>query len=62
MLFSPMVLAAAGATIGLAVLEKTLDDYGYYFLGNVLKLAIPIAAFAAGVYFIETNAMIGWLK
>lgn len=62
MLFSPMILVAGGATIALACLDKTLDSYGYHTLGNILKIAIPLAALLAGVYFIETNALLGWLR
>lgn len=62
MLFEPVFFVAAGVTIAAACLEKTLESYGFYALGNILKVAIPLAAMAAGVYFIETNAIIGWLK
>ncbi|TCJ05029.1 hypothetical protein [Cytobacillus praedii] len=62
MLFGPGILIAGGATILLACIDKTLESYGFQFLGSVLRIAIPLAAMAAGVYFIETNAMIGWLK
>lgn len=61
MLFSPMLLLAGGATLALAVLDKTFEEYGFYWLGTILKIAIPIAAFAAGVYFIETNALLPWI-
>jgi hypothetical protein len=62
MLFTPSILIAGGATIVLAALDKTLEDYGYHWLGTALRIALPIAAFAAGIYFIETNALIGWLR
>lgn len=62
MLFEPMFFIAGGVTIALACLDKTLESYGYHALGNVLKILVPIAGLAAGVYFIETNAMIGWLR
>lgn len=57
-----MILLAGGATIIVAALDKTLDSYGYHTLGNILKILLPIAGFVAGVYFLETNALIGWLK
>lgn len=62
MLFSPMILIAGGATIAIACLDKTLESYGFHALGSILRIAIPLAAMLAGVYFIETNAMIGWLR
>lgn len=62
MLFSTGVVVAAGTTIVLACLDKTLDSYGLHSLGNVLKIALPLIGLAAGVYFIETNPLIWWLK
>lgn len=62
MLFEPSILIAGGATILLACIDKMLESYGLQFLGSVLRIAIPLAAMAAGVYFIETNAIIGWLR
>lgn len=62
MLFSPMIILAGGATIALAVLDRTLSDLGFHGLNTALKIIIPLAGFAAGIYFIETNPMIHWLK
>lgn len=62
MLFGPGVLLAGGATLLLACLDKTLEGYGYQYLGTVLRIAIPLAAMAAGVYFLETNAILEWLR
>lgn len=62
MLFEPMFFIAGGITIALACLDKTFESYGFHAIGNVLKIALPLAGLAAGVYFIETNAIIGWLK
>lgn len=62
MLFDPFILAAAGGTIIVAALDKTLESYGYHWLGTILKIAIPLVGFAVGIYFIETNPMLEWLK
>lgn len=62
MLFTPTLLLAGGATIVLAAVDKTLEAYGFGVLGTILRIALPIAAFAAGIYFIEMNALIGWLR
>lgn len=61
MLFTPSILIAGGATIVLAALDKTLEDTGFHMLGKVLRIALPIAAFAFGIYFIETNPLLHWL-
>ncbi|MEH7122134.1 hypothetical protein V7127_02695 [Bacillus sp. JJ1773] len=62
MLFEPIFFIAGGATIALACLDKTLESYGFHALGAVLKIALPIAGLIAGVYFLETNPIVWWLK
>lgn len=62
MLFGPGILIAGASTILLACLDKTLESYGFHALGNILRIAIPLAGLAAGVYFIETNALLVWLR
>lgn len=61
-MFSAGLLVSAGATILLALVDKTLDASGYQFLGTVLRIVIPLAGIALGVYFLETNSLLGWLK
>lgn len=61
LLFEPMILVAGGATLLIAGLDKTFSAYGFHGLGRVLGFILPIAAFAAGIYFIETNSLLGWL-
>lgn len=61
LLFSPSILIAGGVTIGVAALDKTLSSVGFHWLGDILQILLPIAAFAAAVYFLEFNALIGWL-
>ncbi|MBS4191723.1 hypothetical protein KHA94_16155 [Bacillus sp. FJAT-49705] len=61
MLFDGAILLAGGVTIILACLDKTLEAYGFHALGNVLKIALPLAGLVAGIYFIETNPILGWL-
>jgi hypothetical protein len=61
MLFTPMMFVAAGTTVALAFVDKLAEGYGFQWLGIVLRLAIPLLAFACGIYFIETNVMLRWL-
>jgi hypothetical protein len=61
MLFEPMFLIAGGAVILVAAVDKTAETYGFYTIGTILKVVLPIAAFAAGIYFIETNPLLHWL-
>lgn len=60
-MFSAGLLFSAGATIAVALVEKVLDDSGIHWVGTVLKLAIPIAAMALGVYFLEHNSLLHWI-
>jgi hypothetical protein len=62
MLFEPMFFVASGVTIALACLDKTLESYGFHLLSSILKIAIPLIGLAAGIYFIETNPLLEWLK
>lgn len=62
MLFGPGILIAGGVTIVLACMEKSLESFGYQWLSIFLRIAIPVAAMAAGVYFLETNAILEWLR
>lgn len=61
-MFSGGMILAAGATIGIALVDKALESTGFYWVSTVLKLAIPIAGMALGVYFLEHNPINGWLK
>jgi hypothetical protein len=62
MLFTPGLLIAGAATLVLAAADKTLEDYGIHWIGTVLRIAIPLAGMALGVYFLETNPIVWWLK
>jgi hypothetical protein len=60
-MFSAGLLLSAGATIVVAIADKALEDSGYHLLGTILRIAIPLAGLALGVYFIQTNPILGWL-
>lgn len=60
-MFSTGMLLAAGGTIAIAVADKALEDTGFYWLGTILKLVVPLAGMALGVYFLQNNPMNGWL-
>lgn len=62
MMFTGTMLLAAGSTILIAAADKTAETYGFHGVGTVLRILLPLAGLVAGVYFIETNALIGWLK
>lgn len=62
MLFTAQVLIAGGVTIAVAAIDKTLSNYGYHAFGEIVRIALPIAAMLTGVYFLEHNPILGWLK
>lgn len=61
-MFSTGMLLAAGGTIAIALADKALENTGFYWLSTILKLALPLAGMAVGVYFLEHNAILEWLK
>jgi hypothetical protein len=60
-MFSTGLLVSAGVTILAAVVDRQLEESGYFWLGTILKLAVPICGLAFGVYFLEHNAILRWL-
>ncbi|MFD2446358.1 hypothetical protein ACFSO7_20565 [Bacillus sp. CGMCC 1.16607] len=62
MLFSTGILLAGGGILGVALLDSLADSLGFLWLGNFVKVILPIVGFALAIYFLETNAIIGWLR
>jgi hypothetical protein len=60
-MFSTGMILAAGGTIAIAVADKALEETGFYWLGTILKLAVPLAGMALGVWFLQHNPMNGWI-
>jgi hypothetical protein len=61
-MFSVGLLLSAGATITIALLDKMCEELQFYWVGTFLKLILPIIAFGLAIYFLETNALLRWLK
>jgi hypothetical protein len=61
-MFSVGLLISAGITLTAALADKALEDTGFYWLGTILKLAIPITGMILAVYFLQTNPILRWLK
>lgn len=61
-MFSTGLLLSAGATIALAVTDKILEETGIHWLGTLLRIAIPLIGMVLGVYFLQHNALLRWLK
>lgn len=61
-MFSAGLLLSAGATLILAVTDKALEETGFYWVSTILKLTLPIVGMALGVYFLNNNPILGWLK
>lgn len=62
MLFGADIIIAGGSVIAIAILDRLADDFGITWLGTAIKLAVPLAALLATVYFIETNPLLRWLR
>ena len=62
MLFGPGIFIAAGATVAMALIGKTCEEFGVHWLGFAIRIALPLAGMALGVYFLETNPIVGWLR
>jgi hypothetical protein len=61
-MFSTGMLISAGVTVTVALVEKSLDDIGYIWVGTTLRIIIPLASMLLGVYFLEHNALLRWLR
>jgi hypothetical protein len=62
MLFGPGVIIVGGSILAVALLDVLADSFGFHWLGNFVKFILPIVGFAAAIYFLETNPIVGWLK
>lgn len=60
MLFEPMVLIAGGCILTVAFLEKLTEEFGYQWVGTAIKILLPVAGIATGVWFLETNPILRW--
>jgi hypothetical protein len=61
-MFSTGLLLSAGATVAVVLIDKALEDSGYYWVGTILKIALPLAGMALSIYFLEHNPILRWLK
>lgn len=61
-MFTTGLLISAGGTIAIALLDNVLESSGYQWVGTILRIAIPLGGMIAGVYFLETNEILRWLR
>lgn len=61
MLFGPGILIAAGGTLIVIGIDKTLEGFGFYFLSSILRILLPIVGFGLAILFLETNPILEWL-
>ncbi|MGG3694312.1 hypothetical protein [Heyndrickxia ginsengihumi] len=61
-LINGTMLIAGGSIVLLAMADKTAESYGIHWLGAVVKVLLPIAGFAAIVYFGDSSAVRGLLR
>ena len=61
LLFEPVMLIGGASIAGVALLDKFAEEFGYPWLGTIVKLILPFAGYAAGIYFIEANPLLKWV-
>jgi hypothetical protein len=60
-MFDVPFLMGAGSIVGVAVIDKLAEDYGWSWVGSVLKIVLPGLALGAAVWFLTTNPIAGLL-
>jgi hypothetical protein len=61
-MFGPGILIAGGSIIAVALLDKLAEDTGIVWLSMTLKLLVPIAALAISVYFLQSDAIMRFIR
>jgi hypothetical protein len=61
-MFSSGILIASGSFIAIAVLDKVAEDCGIVWLSMTLKIAIPIAALVVSVCFLQSSALMRFIR
>ncbi|EKN66047.1 hypothetical protein BABA_17427 [Neobacillus bataviensis LMG 21833] len=61
-MFGPGIIIAGGSIIAVALLDKVAEDTGIIWLSVALKLLVPIAALAVSVYFLQSDAILRFLR
>jgi hypothetical protein len=61
-MFGPGILIAGGSIIAIALLDKVAEDTGIVWLSMTLKLLVPIAALALSVYFLQSDAIMRFIR
>lgn len=62
MLFGSGVILVGGGILGVALLDVLSESLGFQWLNTLVRFILPIIGFAAAIYFLETNVIIGWLR
>lgn len=50
-------LAGAGSIVGAALIERLADDYGFGWVGRLLKVGLTLVTYGAGLYLINELAV-----
>jgi hypothetical protein len=61
MLFGSGMFLAAGATLGVALIDKVCEEFGIHWLNTAIRLILPIVGFGLAIYFLETNTLLSWI-
>jgi hypothetical protein len=61
MLFGSGLFLAAGATIGVAAVDKLCEELGIHWLNTAVRFILPVVGFGLAIYFLETNTLLSWI-
>jgi hypothetical protein len=61
-MFGPGIIIAGGSIIAVALLDKVAEDTGIVWLSMTLKLLVPIAALAISIYFLQSDAIMRFIR
>ncbi|MED1202556.1 hypothetical protein [Heyndrickxia acidicola] len=62
MLFTPVFFIGAGSIMTIAMLDKLAEAHGWESLSFALKLALPIAGIVAAALFLDSSAVMRFLR
>jgi hypothetical protein len=61
-MFGPGIIIAGGSIIAVALLDKVAEECGIGWLSTTLKLLVPVAALVISVYFLQSDAVMRFIR
>ncbi|MBS4195309.1 hypothetical protein [Lederbergia citri] len=51
-----LFVAGASSIVGMALIERLAGEYGFRWIGTLLKIGLTVAAYGTGLYFLDIIA------